>query len=304
MRDSLKLPHFQPIRRRPSLNVIIDLTRLIRVKTRHGRRRTRCTDTLMQATRPADTRVSVYLHSPQNEAPPHPGAGWTRFVCISDTHSGIFRLPYGDVLLHAGDLSSYGALSQLTRTVDWLKSLKHPVKIMIAGNHDLCLDQNWARPGYGFQPELIQYARTTVRSLASAGLYYLEHEPLYFTGPSGKVWKVYGSPAVPVHLDGAFQYASSTEAKAIYQRIPEDTEILITHTPPYRILDKTRKGQHVGCQVLASRLKKLRHCRLHVFGHIHEDAGARVDGVEGMHRVSVNAAVPLSDNIVVVDMHD
>ncbi|KAI6036869.1 Metallo-dependent phosphatase-like protein [Pisolithus microcarpus] len=220
----------------------------------------------MQATRPTDTRVS---------APPHPGAGWTRFVCISDTHSGIFRLPYGDVLLHAGDLSSYGALSQLTRTVDWLKSLKHPVKIMIAGNHD--------------QFQLIQYARTTVRSLASAGLLYI------LLAPSGKVWKVYGSP-VPVHLDGAFQYASSTEAKAIYQRIPEDTEILITHTPPYRTLDKTRKGQHVGCQVLASRLKKLRHCRLHVFGHIMKTPGARVDGV--------NAAVPLSDNIVVVDMHD
>ncbi|KAI6116921.1 Metallo-dependent phosphatase-like protein [Pisolithus croceorrhizus] len=274
----------------------------------------------MQATRPIDTQVSVHLHSPQEEAPPHPGAGWTRFVCISDTHSGIFRLPPGDVLLHAGDLSSYGALPQLTRTVDWLKSLKHPVKIMIAGNHDLCLDENWARPDYGFRPEvnyiltdratvltasqLIQYARTTVRSLASAGLYYLEHEPLHFTAPSGKVWKVYGSPAAPVHLEGAFQYASSTEAKAIYQCVPEDTEILITHTPPYRTLDKTRKGKHVGCQVLASRLKRLRHCRLHVFGHIHEDAGARVDDVEGMHRVSVNAAVPLSDDIVVVDMRD
>ncbi|KAI5983778.1 Metallo-dependent phosphatase-like protein [Pisolithus albus] len=259
----------------------------------------------MQATSPTDTRVSVHLHSPQKEAPPHPGAGWTRFVCISDTHSGIFRLPYGDVLLHAGDLSSYGALPQLTRTVDWLKSLKHPVKIMIAGNHDVkvgYIPTDCAVVLTSFQ--LIQYARTTVRSLASAGLYYLEHEPLHFTAPSGRVWKVYGSPAVPVHLDGAFQYASSTEAKAIYQRIPEDTEILITHTPPYRTLDKTRKGKHVGCQVLASRLKKLTHCRLHVFGHIHEDAGARVDGVEGMHRVSVNAAVPLSDNIVVVDMRD
>ncbi|KAI6164301.1 Metallo-dependent phosphatase-like protein [Pisolithus thermaeus] len=272
----------------------------------------------MQATRPINTQVSVHLHSPQEEAPPHPGPGWTRFVCISDTHSGIFRLPPGDVLLHAGDLSSYGALPQLTRTIDWLKSLEHPVKItgiillllltacinsIIAGNHDVNYIHT-DRAAMLTASQLIQYARTTVRSLASAGLYYLEHEPLHFTAPSGKVWKVYGSPAAPIHLEGAFQYASSTEAKAIYQCIPEDTEILITHTPPYRTLDKTRKGKHVGCQVLASRLKRLRHCRLHVFGHIHEDAGARVDDIEGMHRVSVNAAVPLSDDIVIVDMRD
>lgn len=259
-------------------------------------------DTLM--TTRLDPQVSVHLHFPQQEAPPHPGPGWTRFVCISDTHSGIFRLPPGDVLIHAGDLSSYGALPQLTRTIDWLTSLEHPVKIIVAGNHDLCLDENWARPDYGFQPELIQRARATVRSLASAGLYYLEHESLHFTAPSGKVWKVYGSPAAPIHLEGAFQYASSTEAKAIYQRVPEDTEILITHTPPYRTLDKTRKRKYVGCPTLSSRLRQLRHCRLHVFGHIHEAAGAGVDDVGGTHRVSVNAAVPLSDSIVVVDMRD
>jgi hypothetical protein len=61
--------------------------------------------------------------------PPHPGSDWTRFVCISDTHSHTFRIPTGDVLLHAGDLSSWGSLSQLIITVEWLKSLDHPVKM-------------------------------------------------------------------------------------------------------------------------------------------------------------------------------
>jgi hypothetical protein len=61
--------------------------------------------------------------------PPHPGSDWTRFVCISDTHSHTFHVPTGDVLLHAGDLSSWGSLSQLIITVEWLKSLDHPVKM-------------------------------------------------------------------------------------------------------------------------------------------------------------------------------
>ncbi|KAI6019633.1 hypothetical protein F5J12DRAFT_480358 [Pisolithus orientalis] len=202
-----------------------------------------------------DPQVSVHLHFPQQEAPPHPGPGWTALRLH-------IRHPLG----------SYGALPQLTRTIDWLTSLEHPVKIIVAGNHDLCLDENWARPDYGFQPER---ARATVRSLASAGLYYLEHESLHFTAPSGKVWKVYGSPAAPIHLEGAFQYASSTEAKAIYQRVPEDTEILITHTPPYRTLDKTRKRKYVGCPTLSSRLRQLRHCRLHVFGTYPRSRGSR-----------------------------
>lgn len=71
--------------------------------------------------------------------PAHPGSGWTRFVCISDTHSRIFPVPDGDVLLHAGDLSSWGHPEQVEGTLTWLRSLEHPTKIVIAGNHDVSL---------------------------------------------------------------------------------------------------------------------------------------------------------------------
>src|ERR1700734_1128681 len=57
------------------------------------------------------------------DIPCHPGDCWTRFVCISDTHSRKFRIPPGDVLLHAGDLSSWGEFEQLEMTIQWLKSL-------------------------------------------------------------------------------------------------------------------------------------------------------------------------------------
>ena len=63
----------------------------------------------------------------------------------------------------------------------------------------------------------------------------------------------------------------------IYARIPSDTEILLTHTPPYEVLDKTRRGKNAGCDVLAARLEQLPACRLHVFGHIHEAHGASIE---------------------------
>ena len=88
----------------------------------------------------------------------------------------------------------------------------------------------------------------------------------------------------------------------LYSRIPADTEILLTHTPPYRVHDKTRHDIHAGCPVLARRLPELQQCRLHVFGHIHESCGASIDE-KGM--VSVNAALArMHGRVTVVDLKD
>jgi len=62
----------------------------------------------------------------------------TRFVCISDTHNaspahGAFKLPRGDVLIHAGDMTNQGSLSELRKTVDWIEQADFEAKIVIAG---------------------------------------------------------------------------------------------------------------------------------------------------------------------------
>lgn len=83
--------------------------------------------------------------------------GHTRFVLLSDTHAHTFKVPPGDILLHAGDLTvfqlmrfcivlsdeansmhqEYGEPRELQKTVNWLASLPHKHKIMIAGNVSL-----------------------------------------------------------------------------------------------------------------------------------------------------------------------
>ena len=74
--------------------------------------------------------VQIYdVYSPDFPLP-HPGPAWTRFICISDTHSHTaFELPPGDILLHAGDLSSHGRPSHLTKTLDWLLGQPHEEKV-------------------------------------------------------------------------------------------------------------------------------------------------------------------------------
>ena len=57
----------------------------------------------------------------------------TRFVCISDTHNTTFKLPAGDVLVHAGDLTKQGTLAELRKTIDWIEKANFEVKLVIAG---------------------------------------------------------------------------------------------------------------------------------------------------------------------------
>ena len=62
----------------------------------------------------------------------------TRFVCISDTHGYMpseagFKLPAGDVLIHAGDLTNKGSLAELRRTMDWIVKADFEIKIIVAG---------------------------------------------------------------------------------------------------------------------------------------------------------------------------
>ena len=62
----------------------------------------------------------------------------TRFVCVSDTHNGSplngsFKLPKGDVLVHAGDMTNQGTYSELSKTIDWIERADFEVKIVVAG---------------------------------------------------------------------------------------------------------------------------------------------------------------------------
>lgn len=71
----------------------------------------------------------VHLEYTPGELPPKPSDEWTRFVCISDTHSRSFDVPDGDVLLHSGDLTNTGTVSGFEITMEWLYKLPHKTKM-------------------------------------------------------------------------------------------------------------------------------------------------------------------------------
>ncbi|KAF7348578.1 Metallophos domain-containing protein [Mycena venus] len=242
---------------------------------------------------PRRTRITspssvVQLEYPPQAPLPKPASStWTRFVLLSDTHTQIFPgVPDGDVLLHSGDLTRRGTFRDLRRTMEWLYALPHPAKIIIAGNRDFALDREWYDANWTYTgrldrdavwepPDPISELLTGPRAVAANIVYLRDEEYKFRTRPGGREWTVYGSPQSPNFgaRVRAFGYDAS-DAEAVVSAFPQ-TDILLTHGPPYNLLDLTTKDANAGCPALAARLAELRP-RLHVFGHIHEARGAYV----------------------------
>ncbi|KAF8068579.1 Metallo-dependent phosphatase-like protein [Lyophyllum atratum] len=228
----------------------------------------------------------VYAEYDPETLPPVPSPAWTRFVCISDTHTRSFNVPDGDVLLHSGDLTNRGTLAEFEKTMEWLYSLPHKVKIIIAGNHDLTLHSDWyERAHMKWHRDIGKQDVASILELLvgpraqAAGLVYLQDSSHTFqTKPDGRTWSIYGSPWSPYFYDWAFNYPRD-EGEALVEKFPK-TDLLLTHGPPSGIFDITRGGDLAGCEALRARLPTLRP-RIHLFGHIHEARGATVHAWDG-----------------------
>ncbi|KAI4195601.1 MAG: hypothetical protein LQ346_003379 [Caloplaca aetnensis] len=232
----------------------------------------------------------------------------TRFTIISDTHSRppfpsddtshAYRspLPPADVLLHAGDLTSVGYIAEHESAFNTISSASAELKIVIAGNHDITLDEEYYRS---------TGAKRFHRSIPEDTALVRE----IWTGEKAKAAGIYTSPYQPEFCNWAFPYERDEDrfnpSPGTRNPIPNhpDIDILLTHGPPHSILDETRTDEMVGCEHL---LRAVRRCRprLHCFGHIHEGWGAeRHDWVKGcMETVEVDRDQVLRDGCAGIDV--
>jgi Icc-related predicted phosphoesterase len=90
----------------------------------------------------------------------------------------------------------------------------------------------------------------------------------------------------PTFFDWAFNRDRGAAIDKHWQLIPKNTDILITHGPPFGVLDKTLRGEAVGCEMLLKKVNKIKP-KLHVFGHIHEGYGM----IDKKNTTFVNASV-------------
>jgi Icc-related predicted phosphoesterase len=189
-----------------------------------------------------------------NRKPSRTSTGRTtlRLVLLSDTHQ-LHRevdVPDGDVFIHAGDFTMFSeSMKAVVDFNDWLGELPHRYKIVVPGNHEFFLE---ADPSERFMLD---------------NAIVLINEGIEIEGV-----RIWGSPVTPLYGE-AFGLSFAKDRKRLYAQIPRDIDVLITHGPPFGILDTAPvSGLHEGCRELLRAVTRLRP-KLHVFGHIHTAYG-------------------------------
>ncbi len=177
--------------------------------------------------------------------------------CISDMHGEFPTLSGGDLLIMSGDCTIADKVKQWMEFFEWFKAQNYRQKVLVAGNHD------------GFLERCIssQEAREMLID-EQEGFEYLCDTGIEFEGV-----KIWGSPWTPRFGNWNFMLPRGERIRQKWANIPLDTDILVTHGPPFGLLDKTYDGRRAGCEELRARILDLKDLKLHVFGHIHEDYG-------------------------------
>lgn len=186
-----------------------------------------------------------------------------KIVAISDTHSYHRRIniPDADVIVCAGDISFRGELTILKDFADWMGSLPIKHKITIFGNHEV-----------GMSIEGHKNRNAALQFLKDNNIHYLQDSGVEIEGV-----KFWGSPVQPRFFNWEWNRDRGKDIDKHWKKIPLDTNVLITHGPPFEILDLVEdamgRNPHQGCEMLALRLKDLTQLKAHVFGHLHHNGG-------------------------------
>ena len=195
-----------------------------------------------------------------------------RIVFISDTHTKYeeIKIPECDILISAGDYSGRGETYSVVHFHRWLS--KQPAKefISVQGNHEVWVEKHW-------------HDAWSIVNKIDERIRFVREESFVLEGI-----KFHCSAWSPEFCGWAFGAKRGEDIAKHWALIPDDTQVLVTHGPPYGILDTVFDGaENLGCRDLRKRLENLKRLKIHAFGHIHGGYGAKlVDG-----KLFVNASV-------------
>jgi Icc-related predicted phosphoesterase len=214
-----------------------------------------------------------------------------KLVLISDTHTNhkMIDIPECDILIHAGDITFRGELDMIEDFSIWMQELPARYKICIHGNHELG-HENGPKRALG------------LKMLSDAGIIYLQDSGIDIEGI-----KIWGSAITPYFFAWEYNRQRGEDIAYHWKMIPDDTNVLVTHGPPYSILDKAPRGfdqfENVGCVDLLNRIGELKKLKVHVFGHIHADYGqVELNGVKYINASVCNEKYEAVNKPVVIEI--
>ena len=191
-----------------------------------------------------------------------------RIVVISDTHGfeesltprGTL-LPRGDILLHLGDFAIDGPLKKKNKAIErfdeWLSRQPHRTKIVLRGNHD---------------PFSCKFPKSNAN---------------FFSRPKS------------IAIDGKLTmtlvpHSSPRNLSSSWRKLPLYCDLLASHSPPHKILDKCYNGANAGCPSLRGKVERMiaGPPKIWMCGHIHEGRGAQFVqfGISAKETLVLNAS--------------
>jgi Icc-related predicted phosphoesterase len=177
-----------------------------------------------------------------------------KLIAIGDSHRQHWniKIPKCDIFIFAGD-AEIDSLLALHDFNDWLGTIKATYRIVVGGNHDRYL-------------EFI--GKEECKRLLTNCI-YLENESVSILG-----LKIWGSPFSPLFNDWSFM-KHDNDLKEIWDKIPLDTNIVVTHTMPYGIFDTVLpREERVGSITLRDKVKEMQP-KIFIGGHLHLSGGQK-----------------------------
>lgn len=219
--------------------------------------------------------------------------------CVSDLHGDQPYLAGGDVLIVAGDLTISHMPEEFKRFFDWLIEQDYKHKIVIGGNHDSYLQRNVM---YGQISMNLGKQYDKHDNFIGYGYYYLCEASVmiegikFFGTPWTRTFKGISPNCMAFTVDGEEMLSKK------WVVIPEDTDVLITHSPPHGVFDEVKRykaqPESVGSVSLLNVVGKIKP-KLHVFGHIHSGYGHMIQEwppYDGKNKtIYVNASIMNED---------
>jgi Icc-related predicted phosphoesterase len=217
-----------------------------------------------------------------------------KIITASDTHltTRLGDAPPGDMFIHSGDALNSGSMRDLIQFKSDLLGIADRYKYILftPGNHDCIFEEDFdlARKALEEVPGLIVLHDKAV-TIEGLKFYGTSWQPFFYK------WAFNVGEWKTAENGRRFNWTDAGKLEEHYSRIPEDTDVLITHCPAYGILDSVgdpeKSGRRTGSPELRDRITKLSNLKLHVFGHIHFSHGVFKNG----DTTFVNAAICTED---------
>lgn len=171
-----------------------------------------------------------------------------KICAVSDTHNWKIRFPKCDVLAIAGDISMRGTLPWfIEEFVPYIQQFTFDKCLLVFGNHDdeIYMNEEWRDIKL---PENIVVLNNTSYKYKNV--------------------KFYGSPNCN-YIPGFLNTFSEETLEELFATMPDDTDVLITHSPAYGIGDTTYGDDyHLGSASLLEKIRQVKP-KIHIFGHVH-----------------------------------